>query len=196
MISVVPLDPSHREGWAALFEAQGSGCFCRYWHFTGNKNDWLDRCANTPRRNFDDQASRIQAGDEAARGLVAIDDDRASVVGWMKLAPRATLPKLRNLPVYRGLDLGPDDGVYAVGCILVHPQHRGRGIARALVLAADQHVKAWGGRAIEAYPRRCEEQLHAEEAWMGPEAIFRAAGFVPREDPAQMTAYPVYRKAL
>ena len=194
MIEVVALDVAHLAAWDALFEVAGSGCFCRYWHFTGAKNDWLDRSANTPRQNFDDHAERVRAGDPAARGLLAMEGERA--VGWMKLAPRDALPKLRGLPVYRALDLGPDDGVYVVGCLLVDPAHRGRGVARTLVLAAESHARAWGGRAIEAYPRCSGEDLHPEEAWMGPEALFGAAGFLPRKDPAQMAAYPVYRKAL
>jgi hypothetical protein len=66
-------------------------------------------------------------------------------------------------------------------------------VARALVEAAPEHVRAWGGQAVEAYPHRVAHALHDEQAWMGPEALFvrsvtggwRAVHDVP--------PYPVYR---
>jgi GNAT superfamily N-acetyltransferase len=188
---VAPLDAEHLDAWARLFDACHSSCFCRYWHFEGTKNEWLARCAFLPLENRDEQAALVRGDDERARGLIAIEGD--AVIGWMKLAPRARLPKLRALPVYRALDLGSDAGVFVVGCVLVHPAHRRRGVARALVAAADMHVRAWGGSAIEAYPRRSPEPMHDEELWQGPVSIFEAGGFEPIHDDGP---YPVLRKAL
>ena len=189
---VEPLAPAHLSGWKALFDASGSPCFCRYWHFVGNKNAWLERCAFTPETNAVEQSALVTRGDPAGRGLVAIADD-GSVVGWMKLVPRAVVPKLRGLPVYKNLDLGADDEVYSVGCFLVHPAHRKRDVARALLAAADAFVLAWGGTVVEAYPRRSAEPMNDEEAWMGPEVIFGEHGFIAQHDEGP---YPVYRKRL
>ena len=171
-----------------MFDAAHSSCFCRYWHFTGTKNDWLDRCANRPEENFEEMRAGVAAHDPAARGLVALDGDR--IVGWMKLTARVHVPKLRALPVYRSLDLGSETTTYSIGCVLVHPEARGRGVARALVAAAPGFVRTWGGHAIEAYPRRSTEPLHPEEAWQGPERVFVEAGFDAVHD---VQPYPVYR---
>ncbi|WP_394848973.1 GNAT family N-acetyltransferase [Pendulispora brunnea] len=191
MVSVVPLDAAHLEGWAALFEACHCSCYCRYWHFIGTTNDWLARTAFSADVNRNEHEQALLAGDPAARGLVALAGD--AVVGWMKLVPRTSVTKLRKGRVYGALDLGADEGVYSIGCFLVHPEHREKGVARALVRGADDAVRAWGGRAVEAYPRRSHDELRPEEVWMGPEQIYIDAGYthVAGEPP-----YPVYRKEL
>ena len=195
---VEPLHEGNLRAWGELFERASSGCFCRWWHFGGVKNDWLARCATEPETNRAEAEACVRAGHEEALGLVALEGDE--VVGWMKLAPRASVPKLRGLPVYRALDLGPDDGAWSVGCFLVDPRHRRRGIAEALLDAAPAFVRARGGRLIEAYPRHVHEtehsRLHDEEALMGPESLFVSRGFVRAEVPGEMKMYPVYRLAL
>ncbi|MEO7113709.1 MAG: GNAT family N-acetyltransferase, partial [Polyangiaceae bacterium] len=115
------------------------------------------------------------------------------IVGWMKLTLRAAVPKLRNLPTYRSLDLGNDAGAFSIGCFLVHPAHRKSGVASALVGAAPQIVRAWGGRSIDAYPHVVDRTMYDEEAWMGPATIFRKAGF---EKVAGENPYPVLRRSL
>jgi GNAT superfamily N-acetyltransferase len=190
-MEIVALAPAHAAAWAALFEACSSPCFCRYWHFEGGKNDWLARCAGDAAENQREQLARVDAGDAAARGLLAMQEGVA--IGWMKLAPRSCLGKLTNLAVYRHLDAGHAAGVYSIGCMLVHPGQRRRGVARALVLAADAHVRAWGGHAVEAYPRHCDGPLHDEEAWMGPERVFIELGYLLV---AGAAPYPLYRKDL
>src|SRR5206468_10802722 len=93
----------------ALFERCSSPCYCRYWHFRGNKNEWLDRCAHRPEENAAELGAALGSGDPSASGLVARDADSGELVGWMKLTPRAAVPKLRALPVYRSLALGSEE---------------------------------------------------------------------------------------
>jgi GNAT superfamily N-acetyltransferase len=161
------LAPKHAEAWSDLFVRAECPCFCRYWYFEGDKNAWLDRCANHR------EDSRREAVFDHA--IVAIDEGR--VVGHMKIAPRASLPKLRKLPVYRALDLGPDDGVWSIGCMLIDPAARHRGVARKLVEAAPAYALERGGAIVEAYPRRAVDRLRDDEVWMGPEALLLSCGF-------------------
>jgi ribosomal protein S18 acetylase RimI-like enzyme len=191
MLRVTALTPDLVDAWTLLFEACASSCFCRYWHFEGTKNEWLERLAFTPGTNTDEQRAAVREAHPSGRGLVALDGD--VVVGWMKLSPRSAVPKLRRLPVYRALDLGDDDGVLSIGCVLVHPAHRRRGVARALLEEALASAKATGARAVEAYPHRRSEALRDEELWMGPLSLFEAYGFLPLEGNA---AYPVLRCVL
>ncbi len=185
---VEALTEAHLPSLRALFEAASCSCFCRYWHFVGTKNEWLDRCANHPEENAAEFETAVRTGRGAGRGLIALEDGTA--VGWMKLTARIEVRKLRVLPVYRRLDLGDDPNIFSIGCMLVHPNARGRGVARSLVKAAPTFARAWGARTIEAYPRRSSEPLHPEEAWQGPESVFVETGFQALHDVA---SYPVYR---
>ena len=177
----------------ALFEAASSSCYCRYWHFRGNKNEWLDRCAHRPEENRAELDEAVTEGRDDGGGLVALAEDGGAVLGWMKLTRRAAVPKLRSLPVYRTLALGDDAATMSVGCFLVHPDHRKKGVARALLEGAEAVARGRGATAIEGYPRRSSEPLHDEEAWQGPVDVFIACGF---EHVAGEVPYPVYRKVL
>ena len=190
MIDVRFVAPAHLDALADLFRACECPCFCRYWHFEGDKNAWLERCAISPQVNEAEMRSDVVRAEPRAGGLVALDGDLA--VGWMKLAPRATLPKLRNGRVYRALDLGDDAGVLSIGCMLVRPDARGTGVARALVSAAPTIAKERGASAIEAYPHAMKD-LGAHEVWMGPVTLYESLGFkhVTGESP-----YPVFRLDL
>lgn len=190
---VEALTEAHLPALRALFDASSSACFCRYWHFVGTKNDWLERCASRPEENAAELEGALRAGDPSARGLVALGEHGA-VLGWMKLTPRDAVPKLKALPVYRSLE-HRDDGAttYSIGCLLVHPEARSAGVARALIEAAPRFARGWGARAIEAYPRRSTEPLHPEEAWQGPERLYVEAGF---EAAVDVAPYPIYRKSV
>lgn len=183
---------AHLERLHALFEAASVTCFCRYWHFEGTKNEWLDRCAHRPEENRRELDAAVGERREEGEGLVATSDDGA-IIGWMKLTKRGAVPKLRRLPVYRSLDLGDEDATLAIGCFVIHPAHRRTGVARALIEGAERIGRERGASAIEGYPRRSSSPLYDEEAWQGPERAFLACGF---EHVAGDAPYPVYRKVL
>lgn len=186
MMRVEPLSPPLVPAWRRLFEHAGCDCYCRYWHFEGTKNEWLDRCANRPEENATEEP--------LATGLVALEGNDA--VGWMKIAPRAGMAKLRRLPVYKSRDLGSDEGVLSIGCFLVDPSRRGHGVARALLEAAPAYARTRGAVTLEAYPRRSDHRLGDEEAWMGQLELFLSLGFVAIDAAGGFDAYPVLRLSV
>ncbi|HTJ85281.1 MAG TPA: GNAT family N-acetyltransferase, partial [Polyangiaceae bacterium] len=180
-------------GLAALFDAASSTCFCRYWHFEGDKNAWLERSALEPETSRGELEAALTARSDEAAGLVALA--AGAVVGWLKLSRATTVPKLYEQRLYRGLSCfgGPRDGIVTIGCVLVAPTERRRGVATRLVEGAIAHAREAGARAIEALPRRPREAVSPEELFMGPWSTLVRRGFVEvgGEGP-----YPVLRLEL
>lgn len=185
--------PQHAEGLLALFESAGSGCYCNYWHFEGDKNAWLERCYIKPEENRAALVERLQ-GRELC-GVVALGTGER-LIGWLKLSRATAVPRLYAQKPYRGLPCFQSDAlereaVFAVGCTYVIEAERGHGAAAALLGAAVSAVRDAGGSALEAFPRGTpSERLRADEVWMGPEALYLRAGFVAVSD---FRPYPVLR---
>lgn len=186
-----PLRAEHGAGLAALFERVESRCYCRYFHFDGDKNAWQARLAFEPEQN---RAELLARAAETPPGGVVAFDEAGSIVGWMKLEPAPSLPKLYAQRVYRGLPCfqGDRSGAWALGCFLVDPAFRRRGVARALLRAGVELARAHGAEALEAFPRRAEG-VGAEELWTGPFALLTSEGF---EIVHEQTQYPVLRRVL
>jgi ribosomal protein S18 acetylase RimI-like enzyme len=176
---------------AELFERAGSGCFCRYFHFEGDKNAWLARLAFEPAENRRELLAH--ASRPALTGVVAKLAD-GTVVGWMKLERALELPKLYAQRTYRSLPVLAEgrERIFTVGCFLVDPAWRRRGVARALLTSGIELARAEGARAIEAFPRRAEA-VGDEQIWTGPLGLYRALGFEIVHEQAQ---YPVLRREL
>jgi len=186
----VALRPESAPALSELFERAGSGCHCAYWHFQGDKNAWLARLAFEPGENRQTLAARATtplAGVLAKRPL-------NEVVGWMKLEPAASLEKIYAQRTYRALSgLGRDRAhVWTVGCFLVDPAWRRRGVARALLASGIELARQQGAQSVEAFPRRAEG-VGDEELWTGPFPLFTSAGFRIVHEQVQ---YPVLRLDL
>jgi GNAT superfamily N-acetyltransferase len=183
----------HTAGLVALFEAAGSPCYCRFWHFAGANNAWLDRCANAPGENRAELEAGLASGNDEARGVIGLVG--GAVVGWLKVAPATVMRKAYERRLYKALPCfeGNREGVFLVGCALVHPAHRRQGVATALVAGAVALAPSWGARALEALPRRPREAVSDEELWTGPMGAYAANGFV---EVSAFEPYPVLRREL
>ena len=188
-LEVAAAQPEHTAALLGLFERTGTPCHCQYWHFSGDKNAWLDRLFHAPEQNRAAFVEDLAASPTELRGVVALQAERA--VGWLKLCPAERVPKLYDQRLYRGLPAlaGPREGVLTVGCLLVDEEFRRRGVARALVEHAVVLAQSRGARCIEAFPRR-SDQAGPAELWTGPFTIFEQAGF---EIVSDFAPYPVLR---
>jgi predicted GNAT family acetyltransferase len=214
---------AHADELLALFETAGSGCFCNYWYFEGDKNAWLERCYIKPEANKAALVARLAKPELC--GVVALREqtrpetdaerhqhkrserserleteaEHGTVLGWLNVSRAGGVPRLYDQRVYRNLpcfqaEAGARDQVYAVACAYVAESERGRGVARALLAAAIEAVREAGGHTLEAFPRaEAVPRLRPDEIWLGPEGLFRAAGFTPVSD---FRPYPVLRLHL
>lgn len=189
--------PSDAGALAAFFAACDVRCFCRYWHFLGDKNEWLDRTANAPDENRAELEAALVEGRADGRGLVARVESGGPIVGWLKIALGASTPKIFEQRYYRSLPIfgGARDELAFVACMLVAPTHRGRGVARALVAGAAAHARrlAPTARYLVALPRVTLEPVADGELWLGPRSVFEGLGF---EEVHVEPPYPVLRLPL
>lgn len=192
-LTVQAAAPHHSAGLVALFQRTESPCFCRWWHFDGDKNAWLDRCANRPDQSRDELERALALGNGEARGMVALDDG-GTLIGWMKLTPASGVPKLFEQRLYKGLPClsGPRGAVWVIGCFLIDEAWRRQGVAGALLDAGIALAQRAGASSLEAFPRRADD-VPAEAQWTGPYALYRARGF---EVVHEETPYPVLRLPL
>jgi GNAT superfamily N-acetyltransferase len=192
ILSIREASPSDADALSLLFERAEAPCHCRYWHFSGDKNDWQLRCALEPAKNSDEFRGALAAQSSEASGVVACVQDE--VVGWLKLTPSTAMSKLYEQRLYRNLPCfeRPADGVYTIGCMLVAPDWRGKGVARRLLQGAIEQALARGARVIEAFPRR-GECLNPSELWLGPYSLYAELGFKVAHD---FGPYPVLRLEL
>lgn len=179
-----------------FFAACDSRCYCRWFHFEGDKNDWLLRCATAPEENGAELRSCLAQGRDDALGVVAIDGE--AIVGWMKVAPKPAVPLAYAQRYYRGLAClqGAHPDTFLLACALIHPAYRKRGLTDALVTGAIALAVSRGARFVEAFPRRLgagSTGSRDEDLFTLPDGPLARSGFVQvgGEDP-----YPVLRLEL
>jgi GNAT superfamily N-acetyltransferase len=187
-VLVTRAQPQHGAALQAFFAANSHGCFCQYWHFAGDKNDWQLRCADAA-ENQRSMRAQAAANSPEMHGFVALSDNQ--VIGWLKLTEAQHLSKLYEQRLYRGLPCfeGDRQGVYTVGCVLVSEERRRSGVARSLLQHAVSWAREHGAKAIEAFPHRAALP-HPAGLWLGPYALYQQLGFQTVHD---FEPYPVLR---
>jgi GNAT superfamily N-acetyltransferase len=161
------------ELWPAverLFGAHGAcgGCWCMYWR-TQKGERWEDLKGARAKRRL-----KELVGSGQALGVLAFDGEEP--VGWASVGPRADYAKLDRAPSFACQDAA---GVWSIPCFFVRPGHRGQGVARALLAAAEELAREQGAPALEGYPVRpkADGRYPAAFAWTGTRSLFDAAGF-------------------
>ena len=177
LASAEDLDLIMREGGDA------NGCRCQWFKLA--QRDWTAA-------GLAERAGALveQAGcgrpDAPTSGLIAYLGDAPAA--WVAVEPRASYPRLRTARVpWSGRDEDRDDaGVWAITCLVVRRGFRGRGLAKALAIAAVAHARTGGATAVEGYPRVGDASV--SDLFVGSAGIFAAAGLVEVSRPTPARA--------
>jgi GNAT superfamily N-acetyltransferase len=174
-ISIKALSPELQQDFLRFFDGTAfsdnprwASCYCQCFYEDHSVVKWSERTAP---QNRSLACERIERGE--MQGYLAYCD--GTPVGWCNAAPRTLLHALDDEPTDDAEKVG------AIMCFLVEPSHRGRGVARALLEAACNGLRAQGLRIAEANPRTAS--VSAAENHFGPLSMYLSAGFtVHRED--------------
>jgi GNAT superfamily N-acetyltransferase len=165
-VEVVPATAARWPHVVALLGGSGErGCWCQAWRGT-RRGDGLGT----------DNRARLEAQvrDGAfAPGVVAYLDGEP--VGWCGLGPRSAMPRLVGSRTIPAVD---DVPAWSIGCFVVRPGYRRRGVARALLAGAVAYARSQGAPAVEAYPiDPAGARVSATLGFVGFVSTFEVAGF-------------------
>ena len=170
LLDIRPLVPARRDDYLEFFEQraftdnpQWDSCYCHFPHADHAAKEWSQRSGEENRA-----AVCARIADGRMSGWLAYVDGRT--VGWCNAGPCSAVAGLFD-------ELEPlADRIGAIVCFVVAPEHRGQGVARALLAAACDGLAARGFEWAQGYPLK-DADASAAESHFGPLALYREAGF-------------------
>ena len=188
-LALQPLTPERWPDLEAVFMARGCSvarrCWCMYYRVSGRESGLL----SAERAKLNRRAMKKLVREGPPPGLLAYRD--GVPVGWISLGPREDFAKLGKSPVMGPVD---DTPVWSVICFVVPSEHRGQGVAKAMLEGAKAWARKQGARILEAYPIDKAGRGADQDYWFGTKGMFDDAGFeeVARRKPTR----PVVRLKL
>lgn len=180
-----PVTASRWDDLEKLFGPRGAcaGCWCQYARrpaaeYSAGKGDGNRR------------ELKRAVGSGAPVGVLAYVGGEA--VGWCAIAPRADYVRLAGSKILAPVDAR---AVWSIPCQFVAREHRGRGLAVALIRAAAEFARSQGATLVEGYPVDTGgKKQPAAFVWWGTARAFEEAGF--REVARRSAARPIVRLDL
>jgi GNAT superfamily N-acetyltransferase len=172
-LTVAPLTPDRWSDLETIFHAKGCSvarcCWCMAYRLSGSRGP-LPPGMTRAQANRAGLKALVNAG--RPPGLIGY---RGKVpVGWVSVGPREEYAKLKRSPVMKAVDEKP---VWSVVCFVVPAEHRGQGVARALLKAAVAYARKQGATLVEAYPVDKPARSKDEYMWFGAKSMYDQAGF-------------------
>ncbi|MEU4793007.1 GNAT family N-acetyltransferase [Micromonospora tulbaghiae] len=158
--------PLTEERWPDLLRLFGdrgaaNGCWCMFWRLRRSEFE-----SNRSPGNRRALRELVRSG--VVPGVLGYRDDEP--VGWCSVAPREEYGSLERSPKYRRTDETP---VWSVVCFFLAREHRGEGLAAALLDGAVTYAGQQGATVVEGYPVCGDDGSH----YMGTASLFERCGF-------------------
>jgi len=172
-LDIHPLTPERWPDLEAIFAAKGCsvarGCWCMYYRRSGEPAPLL---SGTSRAEGNKAEFRALVDAGVPVGLLGY---RSGVpIGWVSLGPREDFAKLQRSPVMKPVDEQP---VWSIICFVIPAEHRGQGVASALLKGAVAWAKTQGVTLLEAYPVDKPDRAADDSMWFGAKSMYDRAGF-------------------
>lgn len=151
-MDIRPISPDLVDDYFRLFDnafgdnPHWAGCFCAFYDDPRGSEEWNSDRPGFAETNRANRSRTIREG--RARGLLAFDGD--GPVGWVNAGPRDAFGNLR---IFAEAVADDDQRIGSVMCFVIHPDHRGRGVATGLLNSVDDYFRDLGLACSEAYPR-------------------------------------------
>lgn len=147
-IDIKPLTPEMALDFVQYFESQDfehaphwATCYCRYYHTSCTQQEWT---THSGMQNRAEAIAAIEKGEMG--GYLAYEGGQC--IGWCNATDMSLYPRLAEARA----ELPSDWKVGVVICFVIHREHRGRGVARLLLLRAVDDFRAKGYDAVMALP--------------------------------------------
>jgi len=168
-IEIHTASPDRLQDFLAFFDGEAftdnpkwGFCYCQFSYVDHTKVEWKTR---TLEQNRLAATQRIQRC--TMKGHLAYRDGQP--IGWCNAAPRTMLDAFLDEP-------DPDaNRIGQITCFIVAKEHRGTGVAKALLQAACEGLRAQGLTIAEA-TANTHATTEAEHHY-GPLSMYLAAGF-------------------
>ena len=172
-LTVLPLTPERWPDLEAIFGAKGCsvarGCWCMAYRLSGSREP-LPPGVTHAQANRAALKALVDAGNPP--GLIGYRRDVP--VGWVSIGPREDYARLKRSSVMKPVDELP---VWSVICFVVPAEHRGQGVAQALLEGAVAYAKKNGATLVEAYPVDKPARSSDDFMWFGAKSMYDKAGF-------------------
>jgi len=189
-LTIRPVTPERWPDLEAVFNARGCsiarGCWCMCYRRSG-AGPPVPRGLTRAQANRADLKALVDSG--RPPGLIAYEGKVP--VGWVTLGPREEFAKLERSPVMKPVDNKP---VWSIICFVVPSEHRGQGVARALLRGAIAYARERSATLLEAYPVDKAGRSSDDAMWFGAKSMYDRAAFkeVARRKPTR----PVVRRKV
>lgn len=151
-------------------ETENGWCHCVAW-WVPTWDGWGERTAEQ-----NAELRRKLFRDGVHDGFLIYAD--GALAGWVQAWKRDAFAKLASQ-----FGVPADHDAWMIGCVLILPAYRARGVAReALGLIVDD-LRLRGAKSIDAFPKRGARE--PGELWNGPESTYARLGFAVVRDDAK-----------